>query len=215
MAVNIKNNFAPIIENKEGGVVNVQVADAVERYKEYIDVIETEKSTSEKPRRRKTEAKLVDYTFTYRWAQNRESQIRVVRLYQALLKFKWIADDTAPEDFGVLFSGKEKGTKIKWVGKKAFLAYLFKVIFKNGYIILPEGYEKKIWLIVQSHFVDNNSRIFVNLNKEHKPKLKAATIEKLASILDPATELVEVDIEPEDETEGEVCAGIKDKGWDM
>lgn len=215
MAVNIKNNFAPIIENKEGGVVNVQVADAVERYKEYVDAIEKEAGSSEKPRRRKTEAKLVDYTFTYRWAQKRESQIRVVRLYQALLKLKWIADDTTPEDFGILFSGKETGTKVKWIGKKPFLAYLFKLICKNKYVILPEGYEKKIWIIVQSHFIDSNSRLFVNLNKEHPPKLKAATIEKLASILDPATELVEVDIEPEDETEGEVWADIKDKGWDM
>ena len=45
----------------------------------------------------------------------------------------------------------------------------------------------KLWQIVESHFVDTNSRSFHNLHKQKESKTAIPAIEKMLKILQPST----------------------------
>jgi len=124
---------------------------------------------------------IVNATFIYKWT-DRDSY-RISRLYQCLRRGKYIAEDTTPDDFIRLFSGSEDDFRIKWTGTKSFLAQLFNSIIEKKYITVPEGVGK--WQIIQSHFVDSNSRPFCDLNKEKPSKKANIIIEPLSELLNP------------------------------
>ena len=134
---------------------------------------DTKKKTENNPR-------LTRATFKYRHL--RAEPHRIGTLYQALIGHKMIDQGTRPEDFYDLFEGKENDVKIKWTGSLQHLWYLFELITSRKYVTLPSKETK--WVIVQSHFVDGNSRMFRGFNKQHKPKKDLQSIELLANILD-------------------------------
>lgn len=129
-------------------------------------------------------AKITSATFTYRWIKTDEH--RIAELYQRLLRAKWI-DEKNPDNFMELFSGKESNCKIKWIGTRQHLAYLFKLLIEREYIIEPQSVGK--WVVVCSHFVDKNSRQFRNMNKLADPVKANAVIDMMAEILNPANPL--------------------------
>lgn len=133
------------------------------------------KKTSDAP-------KIVNQTFTYKYYNDRYEQVRLVRFYQQLLKGKLIAEDTDPEQFCNIFSGKTCESKVKWLAKQSFLCYLIKILDERKLIT----FDGDIWIITQSHFVDDKSKMFVNFNKLHEPKRAMKTLNALADILDPS-----------------------------
>ena len=132
-------------------------------------------------------SKIVDAVFTYRFLEDKEGHLRIVKLYQLLIKAGWIDKDSKPEVFCDLFMGEAKSLTIKWIGKQQDLYYLIKRLSSRGLIKCPKGATK--WVITGSHFVDGQSRPFSDWNSQHDPKMSAPAIEKLCDVLDPTKPL--------------------------
>ena len=132
-------------------------------------------------------SKIVDAVFTYRFLEDKEGHLRIVKLYQLLIKAGWIDKDSKPEVFCDLFMGEAKSLTIKWIGKQQDLYYLIKRLSSRGLIKCPKGATK--WVITGSHFVDGQSRPFSDWNSQHDPKKSAPAIEKLCDVLDPTKPL--------------------------
>lgn len=132
-------------------------------------------------------SKIVDAVFTYRFLEDKEGPLRIVKLYQLLIKAGWIDKDSKPEVFCDLFMGEAKSLTIKWIGKQQDLYYLIKRLSSRGLIKCPKGATK--WVITGSHFVDGQSRPFSDWNSQHDPKKSAPAIEKLCDVLDPTKPL--------------------------
>ena len=139
------------------------------------------------PTPRKTQAKRTTHrvtssTFTYRWLATAPQ--RITSLYQHLLKVQWIAPDTNPDDFSAIFEGNPSTARIKWIGKQAFLYYLIRQLVDLQLVSIPQN--ASVWQIVESHFLDKNSRPFHNFNKQKEPIKAKAAIDKLIEILQPS-----------------------------
>ena len=132
-------------------------------------------------------SKIVDAVFTYRFLEDKEGPLRIVKLYQLLIKAGWIDKDSKPEVFCDLFMGEAKSLTIKWIGRQQDLYYLIKRLSSRGLIKCPKGATK--WVITGSHFVDGQSRPFSDWNSQHDPKMSAPAIEKLCDVLDPTKSL--------------------------
>lgn len=140
------------------------------------------------PTPRKTQAKRTTHrvtssTFTYRWLATAPQ--RITTLYQYLLRAKWIASDTNPDDFFSLFTGKESNVRIKWTGSNLQLAYLIRLMTERNYISIPKRVGK--WTCVYNHFVDKNSRQLPKLSRLHIPKKSKSAVEQMAELLNPNT----------------------------
>ena len=132
-------------------------------------------------------SKIVDAVFTYRFLEDKEGHLRIVKLYQLLIKAGWIDKVSKPEVFCDLFMGEAKSLTIKWIGRQQDLYYLIKRLSSRGLIKCPKGATK--WVITGSHFVDGQSRPFSDWNSQHDPKMSAPAIEKLCDVLDPTKPL--------------------------
>ena len=134
------------------------------------------------PRTTKTKRltpRVTNATFTYRWLTT--APHRITNLYQYLLRAKWIASDTPPDDFLAIFSGEVTNCKIRWTGKKTYLVYLFLLLTDKKYISTPKGIGR--WMIVGSHFIDAHNRLFTLLNSQRIPVKAQQTIEQLSELL--------------------------------
>ncbi len=102
-------------------------------------------------------------------------------LYQQLQKKKWIAQDTTPDEFIELFSGRSSYVKIYWMRSAGALRDLFKSIIDEGLIVCPDGigYQR----ILSSHFVTPDGKYILNLNKTYKGKKIAVEIAELMKLL--------------------------------
>ena len=128
---------------------------------------------------KRTTPRVTNATFTYRWLPTAPQ--RITTLYQYLLRAKWIASDTPPDDFLAIFSGEVTNCKIRWTGKKTYLVYLFRLLTDKKYISTPKGIGR--WMIVGSHFIDVHNRLFTLLNSQRIPVKAQQTIEQLSELL--------------------------------
>ena len=145
-----------------------------------IDAHTTQRSFT-RPRKR-TIPRVTHATFTYRWLATAPQCITT--LYQYLLRAQWIAPDTNPDDFSAIFEGNPSTARIKWIGKQAYLYYLIRQLVDLQLISIPQN--ASVWQIVESHFLDKNSRPFHNFNKQKEPIKAKAAIDKLIEILQPS-----------------------------
>ncbi len=133
--------------------------------------------------RKRTAPRVTNATFTYRWLAT--APYRITTLYQYLLRAKWIASDTNPDDFFSIFTGKESNARIKWIGSNLQLAYLIRLMTERNYIFIPKRVGK--WTCVYNHFVDKNSRQLPRLNSLHIPTKSKLAVEQMAELLNPNT----------------------------
>ena len=149
-----------------------------------IQIVNGGSAASKRDGRKKVSggSKIVDAVFTYRFLEDKEGHLRIVKLYQLLIKAGWIDKDSKPEVFCDLFMGEAKSLTIKWIGRQQDLYYLIKRLSSRGLIKCPKGATK--WVITGSHFVDGQSRPFSDWNSQHDPKKSAPAIEKLCDVLD-------------------------------
>lgn len=154
-----------------------------------IQIVNGGSAASKRDGRKKVSggSKIVDAVFTYRFLEDKEGHLRIVKLYQLLIKAGWIDKDSKPEVFCDLFMGEAKSFTIKWIGRQQDLYYLIKRLSNRGLIKCPKGATK--WVITGSHFVDGQSRPFSDWNSQHDPKMSAPAIEKLCDVLDPTKPL--------------------------
>ena len=147
-----------------------------------ISDVHTTHRSSACPRKRTT-PRVTNATFTYRWLVTAPQ--RITTLYQYLLRAKWIASDTNPDDFFSIFTGKESNARIKWIGSNLQLAYLIRLMTERNYISIPKRVGK--WTCVYNHFVDKNSRQLPRLNSLHIPTKSKLAVEQMAELLNPNT----------------------------
>ena len=143
----------------------------------------TSSTPPRKPKAKRTTPRVTTSSFTYRWLNTTPQ--RITTLYQYLLRAKWIAADTNPDEFFSLFTGKESNARIKWTGSNLQLAYLIRVITEQNYISTPKRVGK--WTCVYNHFVDKNSRQLPKLSRLHIPKKSKSAVEQMAELLNPNT----------------------------
>ena len=136
----------------------------------------------QKTKTKRINAAVTEATFIYRHAPKYAS--RIVTLYQHLLKAKWIAPDTKPDDFCAIFEGQPSTVRVKWINKQAYLFYLIRQMVDRQIITMSPN--ATIWQITESHFIDKNSRPFHDFNKQHTPKTAIPAIEELLKILQPS-----------------------------
>lgn len=140
-------------------------------------------SVSSRPSRKTLKPKLTDATFRYRyWEQHPE---RITLLYQHLIRAKWLAPDTNPDNFCSLFEGNETPVRIKWTGSNLQLAYLIRLLTERNYITTHKGIGK--WTCVYNHFVNKDNRQLPKLNSLHIPKKSKLAISRMAELLNPNT----------------------------
>lgn len=136
-------------------------------------------------------SRILDAVFKYAFLDDKESSIRIARLYQYLTKTKveWLAKETKVDDFRDLFLGEPKSFTMKWKGGQQDLYYLIKRLHARKLIQCPKGATK--WVITGSHFVDADSRPFADWNKQKDPVKSARAIERLCDVLDITVPLEE------------------------
>jgi hypothetical protein len=139
--------------------------------------------TPRKTQAKRTTPRVTNATFTYRWLATAPQ--RITTLYQYLLRARWIASDTNPDDFFSLFAGKESNVRIKWISSNLQLAYLIRIMTEQNYISTPKRVGK--WTCVYNHFVDKNSRQLPKLSRLHIPKKSKSAVEQMAELLNPNT----------------------------
>ena len=143
----------------------------------------TSSTPPRKPKAKRTTPRVTTSSFTYRWLNTTPQ--RITTLYQYLLRAKWIAADTNPDEFFSLFTGKESNARIKWTGSNLQLAYLIRVMTEQNYISTPKRVGK--WTCVYNHFIDKNSRQLPKLSRLHIPKRSKTAVEQMAELLNPNT----------------------------
>ena len=138
--------------------------------------------SSQKPKTKRINAVVTEATFIYRYRNKYPNAIP--SLYQCLIKAKWIAADTKPDDFCAIFEGQPSTVRVKWINKQAYLFYLIRQMVEHQIVTMPLS--ATIWQITESHFLDKNSRPFHNFNKQKEPIKAKAAIDKLIEILQPS-----------------------------
>ena len=154
---------------------------AIHFRKHYLPIISPTSPRTTKTKRPTTQ-RVTNATFTYRWLTT--APHRITNLYQYLLRAKWIASDTPPDNFLAIFSGETTNCKIRWISKKTHLIYLFRLLTDRQYLSIPKGVGR--WMIVGSHFVDTHHRPFAFLNSQRIPVKAQPAIEQLAELLNIA-----------------------------
>ena len=127
--------------------------------------------------------RVVDDVFAYRFLDYDGGHVRLVQLFQKLLRAEWIHPSTKPDDFIAIFEGEPKAVKVKWMAPQSHLYYLVKTLDARQLIRLGQG--SSIWVVTGSHFLDSDSRPFDSWNKQKTPLKAKATIDRMADLLDP------------------------------
>lgn len=112
---------------------------------------------------------------TFSMSNITEGHLQILR--QKLINVGWIANDTQPDTFTKLFSGKTNTTKITWTGivGKGMLRFLFTKMVEQRFIIVPESHS--IDTILENHFIDADGNYLSGLNSskesiKHLPVVK-------------------------------------------
>ena len=133
--------------------------------------------------------KKVRAVYMYNHFKKEDANQRLDWLCRALIRYEWIDKNTDHGLFMDLFSGKPKEFTIKWLAAQSDLYALIKNLFDEGLISVTRGGGK--WKIAENHFVDRDSRVYIDMNKQ-KENLKSKSLIRLfVSLLNPAVSITE------------------------
>lgn len=123
------------------------------------------KTQSEKPASKKADFKPVTATFL---RDGTVLNANITLAFQFLVEKKWIANNSNPDAFLDLFSGKSSDKTIVWLKAKGVLRDLFKMLIDKNIISCPEGYS--YLQIASSHFTDKDGNYLTDLNSGYTGK---------------------------------------------
>ena len=133
--------------------------------------------------------KKVNAVYKYNHFKEKDAYLRLDWLYRALIQNEWIDKDTEHDLFMDLFSGEPKEFTIKWLAAQSDLYALIKNLFKMGLISATRGGGK--WKIAENHFVDRNSRVYIDMNRQRENLRSKSLIRLFVSLLNPAIPITE------------------------
>ena len=112
---------------------------------------------------------------TFKMGNITDGHLQMLR--QKLIQVGWIANDTQPDAFTKIFSGKTNTTQITWTGAvgKGMLTFLFSKMVEQRFIIVPDSHS--IDTILENHFIDTDGNYLSGLNSskesvKHLPIVK-------------------------------------------
>jgi hypothetical protein len=146
-----------------------------------------ESSPKAKRGRKSHAGEKVTKAFKYNVRDMRLANRRLSMLYNALLAFGWIREDTQQQTFIDLFSGGDCSHRIVWMDDVNTLADLFRrLVSVEGFVAVQSPYG--LWQMVDGHFWEKEgNKPFGNerLRKTHTPQEKSRHIDYLVNILNP------------------------------
>ena len=146
-----------------------------------------ESSPKAKRGRKSHAGEKVTKAFKYNVRDVRVANKRLTMLYNALLAFGWIREDTQQQTFIDLFSGGDCSHRIVWMDDVNTLADLFRrLVSVEGLVAVQSPYG--LWQMVDGHFWEKEgNKAFGNqrLRKTHTPQEKSRHINYLVNILNP------------------------------
>ena len=129
----------------------------------------------------------VTKAFKYNVHDTRVRNQRLTMLYNALLAFGWIREDTEQQTFIDLFSGGDCTHRIVWMDDVNTLADLFRRLVSVEKLVAVQS-PYGLWQMVDGHFWEKEgNKPFGNerLRKTHTPQEKSRHIGYLVNILNP------------------------------
>lgn len=129
----------------------------------------------------------VTKAFKYNVRDARVANKRLTMLYNALLAFQWIREDTQQQTFIDLFSGGDCTHRIVWMDDVNTLADLFRRLVSVEKLVAVQS-PYGLWQMVDGHFWEKEgNKAFGNerLRKTHTPQEKSRHINYLVNILNP------------------------------
>lgn len=146
-----------------------------------------ESNTSVRRGRKSHAGEKVTKAFKYNVRDARVANHRLTMLYNALLAFQWIREDTSQQTFIDLFGGGDCTNRIVWMDDVNTLADLFRrLVSVEKLVDLQSPYG--LWQMVDGHFWEKEgNKAFGNerLRKTHTPQEKSRHINYLVNILNP------------------------------
>ena len=160
-------------KNDTPTVINVQ-GDCIIGEK-HVTLAEPKPKVPKPARKPKAQARPDRNYITFTMSGITEGHLQMLR--QKLIQVGWIANDTQPDAFSKLFSGKTNTIKITWTGivGKGMLRFLFTKMVEQRYIIVPDSHS--IDTILENHFIDTDGNYLSGLNSskesiKHLPVVK-------------------------------------------
>ena len=129
----------------------------------------------------------VTKAFKYNVRDAHVANRRLTMLYNALLAFAWIREDTQLQTFVDLFSGGDCTHRIVWMDDVNTLADLFRRLVSVERLVAVQS-PYGLWQMVDGHFWEKEgNKPFGNerLRKTHTPQEKSRHINYLVNILNP------------------------------
>ena len=129
----------------------------------------------------------VTKAFRYNVRDARVANQRLTMLYNALLAFGWIREDTQQQTFVDLFGGGDCTHRIVWMDDVNTLADLFRRLVSVERLVAVQS-PYGLWQMVDGHFWEKEgNKPFGNerLRKTHTPQEKSRHINYLVNILNP------------------------------
>ena len=129
----------------------------------------------------------VTKAFRYNVRDAHVANRRLTMLYNALLAFAWIREDTQLQTFIDLFSGGDCTHRIVWMDDVNTLADLFRRLVSVERLVAVQS-PYGLWQMVDGHFWEKEgNKPFGNerLRKTHTPQEKSRHINYLVNILNP------------------------------
>lgn len=160
-------------------------------HKQVTNHVEKVPATPKKDGRKRpvSTGKKVSAVYIYNHFKEKNANQRLDWLYRALIQNEWIDKDTEHDLFMDLFSGEPKEFTIKWLAAQSDLYALIKNLFKMGLISATRGGGK--WKIAENHFVDRNSRVYIDMNRQRENLRSKSLIRLFVSLLNPAVPITE------------------------
>ena len=141
----------------------------------FDDLLEQWEAEQSKTQKSKKEKRPTTKSITFKMGSISDGHLQMLRL--KLIDVGWIANDTQPDDFTKLFSGKTNTIKITWTGivGKGMLRFLFTKMAEQRFIIVPDSHS--IDTILENHFIDTDGNYLSGLNSskesiKHLPVVK-------------------------------------------
>lgn len=151
----------------------------------YLKQWEAEQPKQPRP---KKEPRPTPKSITFKMGNITDGHLQMLRL--KLIEAGWIANDTQPDDFAKLFSGKLNSTQITWTSNvgKGMLLFLFNKMAEQGLIVVPTNHS--LTTILEKHFIDSDGNNLSGLNKSKESTKHLPIVKECLDILQ-----LEVDID--------------------
>ena len=153
------------VGNVENGGVGIQI----NNYEKKLTSPKANKKSEKKPTSDKP--KTLKYFTHGNNGKLMEQRRRVLIIYRWFTEWKWIDDNTNPDDFDAFFEGEPRHCNITWIANTTILTILLQELLKQPYLTEQTGCSAKSLVEQQFGKTANSDRSRLDEDAEEKIKL--------------------------------------------